>query len=253
MTTLLLIIQAALQEKLQSRIRSLNTKIMQTVKGSPRTVNLDKVLGYLDELREFYKNVPRKSEYLDEIDVIEAAIKKDWGKKLPVETAQKMKQSIYRLHRKHYGEMKSLQIEVDKTIARGLKEELVKQHPELGMLNAEDSSLLSLESVLERSVNRIRNYDVIRLGDMIMTTTGGVVSGAPGAVTAGLVRRTLANPTVKSKLAFALWKARQAQGLPTAARLGSFYGAREMAERYAPPENALREATPSAVRNELTR
>jgi hypothetical protein len=121
--------------------------------------------------------------------------------------------------------MKTLAIEGDKAIARGLKEELVKLNPELATLNAKDSALINLEEVLERAVNRTRNYDVVKLGDTIMTTTGAVLGGAPGAATAFATKRILESPTVKSALSFAVSKGKFISGEATGRPL-SYLGAR---------------------------
>jgi hypothetical protein len=105
--------------------------------------------------------------------------------------------------------MKTLAIEADKAMARGIKEELVSQYPELATLNAKDSALINLDEGLERAVNRIRNYDIIKLGDTVIGA-GGLASGGPvGALSAGLLKHVLEAPTMKARLAFTLNKAKR--------------------------------------------
>jgi hypothetical protein len=139
---------------------------------------------------------------------------------LPLNKAQQMKRTIYQLEKKHYGEMKGLEVESNKALARGLKEEIVNQEPDLAKLNADDSAMINLDQVLERAVNRIRNYDVIRWGDTFMTLAGGIVGGPGGAATGYLGKRILEDAAVKSRIAFALSKASRIKGIPVTARVG---------------------------------
>jgi hypothetical protein len=120
-----------------------------------------------------------------------------------------MKKTLYALNRKHYGELRNAQVEAHKAIARGLKEELVKQNPELAGLNKNAAELINLETILEKSLNRVGNYDIIRLGDTIMAGVGGVVGGYPGAASAGFFKRILEAPQVKVALGKALARAKK--------------------------------------------
>ena len=171
------------------------------------TVSTDEVLKRVEQLKEFYQNAPNPAPYLKELDDIKAGILEYRGKKIPIEKAQKIKQTVYALNKKHYGEMKGLEIEANKAIARGIKEEIVKQHPEIGDLNEHDSALINLEEVLERAVNRSRNYDVVKMGSTIMSVGGGVIGGAPGAAIGGIGKEIIDTPSIKARIAFAINKA----------------------------------------------
>lgn len=198
--------------KLRSNIDVLNKEIDNVIstgaKGG-KTVDMMSVVSRIDDLKDFYKDYPRAKKYLADLDAIQTEILKTNDLTIPVNQAQKMKQRIYQINRKHYGDMKSVDVEADKAVARGLKEEIVKQHPELKVLNAKDSSLISFEEFLERAVNRSRNYDVIRMGDAIMSVGGSVVGGPGGALTAGVTRHIFESPGFKSRLAILLNKARR--------------------------------------------
>lgn len=163
----------------------------------------------IDDLKQFYSKLPKDvaDEFISTLDDWQAKLASD-GFVTP-QRAQEMKKAIYVLNRKHYGELKNVQIESHKAFARGLKEELVSQNPELAVLNAKDSALINLEEILEKSLNRVRNYDIIRMGDTIMAGVGGVVGGAPGAVTAGTIKGILEMPRVKVALGKALARAKQ--------------------------------------------
>ena len=178
-------------------------------------IDMKDVVSRIDKLKEFYDRLPPgvAKEFTEPLSKLQ---KQFMTQKYvtPVE-AQEMKQLLYKLNQKHYGELmtsgKGYMIEGNKAIARGLKEELVKQNPQLATLNAKDSALINLDEVLERAVNRSRNYDVIRLGDTIMAGVGGAVGGVPGAEAGYLLKRVIEAPAVKSKLAIALGKAGKAR------------------------------------------
>jgi hypothetical protein len=214
--------------RLQGDIESLNHQIANSVDKASATgskIDMGDVVQRIDQLKGFYNRLPpdRAKVFTDQLDELQSQYLS--GGEITQKAAQNMKQTIYALHKKHYGEMKTLAIEGDKAIARGLKEELVKLNPELATLNAKDSALINLEEVLERAVNRTRNYDVVKLGDTIMTTTGAVLGGAPGAATAFATKRILESPTVKSALSFAVSKGKFISGEATGRPL-SYLGAR---------------------------
>lgn len=90
---------------------------------------------------------------------------------MPVDEAQTMKQGTYKaLGNKSYGELKGAQIEGQKTLARGLKEEVESQVPAVGPLNARSGELQQLRDALEGAMRRTGNTDAIGLTDVIAAT-----------------------------------------------------------------------------------
>ena len=123
--------------------------------------------------------------------------------------AQAMKQGTYRaLGDKNYGELKGATVEAQKALARGLKEEIANQFPELDSLNRDESRLLDLQPVLERAINRISNHQLIGIGTPIAGAAAGAVSrsGLIGGITA-FMKSIVDDPMVKSRLAIQLSKA----------------------------------------------
>ncbi len=119
--------------------------------------------------------------------------------------AQAMKQNTYKqLGDKAYGELKGAQIEGQKALARGLKEELATQFPELSSLNDKESKLLGLQDALERAVRRIDNKDMLGIGTPIAVGAGAAAGGGPAAVAAAVLKTALDNPQIKSRLAILL-------------------------------------------------
>lgn len=216
--------------KLWGRINDTNKAISDNIVDAARKgekINADMVVGKLDDLRSFYKNTLNPAPFLDEIDDIEKTFRDAHGSKIPIDKAQKIKQNTYVLLKKHYGELKNLNIEAQKTLARGIKEEIAKLHPEINTLNKTDSALMSLEESIERATARIRNRDLIGLGVKTGTGVGGavdVVTGmkGPGLLT-GLTTSILDTPVVKAMLSIVLHKAKN----------------RAFTNKYAVPRNVL--------------
>lgn len=121
--------------------------------------------------------------------------------------AQEMKQGTYQVLKGKFGEQGSAAVEAQKALARGLKEEIANQFPEISNLNATESKLLDLQPVLERAVNRISNHQAIGIGTPVAGAAAKAVTGSGSiGVVASALKATLDNPFVKSKLAIAVSK-----------------------------------------------
>jgi hypothetical protein len=122
--------------------------------------------------------------------------------------AQAMKQGTYRVLKGKFGEQGSASVEAQKALARGLKEEIATQFPEISKLNATESQLLDLQPLLERAVGRISNHQVIGIGTPVAGAAAKAVTGSGGAAAvAATLKAVLDNPAVKSRLAIAVSKA----------------------------------------------
>lgn len=192
-------------EELRTRIAGLNDRVANLIEQSPAVVNKEAVASRLQEkikelelqatpnadlaaiqrnLLEFMdhplapKKVPATSK------VVNSAILDESGKPftkvettpasgtdtIPVQTAQKMKQGTYKaLGDKAYGEIKSADIEGQKTLARGLKEEIGNLIPEVRPLNAQESKLLGALSLTERRVLQEANNNLLGLGWLMLS------------------------------------------------------------------------------------
>lgn len=180
-------------DTLQSRIAGLNEKISALVETSPEVINKAKVGSRMVEtLDRFMKQVAP----LEDV----ASIQKVWTefmdhpllqeRNIPVKTAQELKQGTYRtLGDKSYGELKGAEIEAQKTLARGLKEEIAKAVPEVAPLTAEESALLNVLSVSERRILMEANKNPAGLGWL---TTNPVKFGAWMADRSGLFKSLVA-------------------------------------------------------------
>ena len=199
--------------KLWGRINETNKAIADNIVDAAKKgemINADNIVKKLDDLRGFYKNTLNPQPFLNEIDDIEKTFRSAHGTKIPIDKAQKIKQNTYILLKKHYGELKGLNVEAQKTLARGIKEEIARLHPEINALNQTDSALISLEESIERATARIRNRDLIGLGVKTGTGVGGavdVVTGMKGrGLLTGLTTSILDTPVIKAKLSVVLHK-----------------------------------------------
>lgn len=136
---------------------------------------------------------------------------------IPAIDAQNVKSGTYKqLNSKAYGELSSATVESQKALARGIKEELETQFPEIKGLNANEGQLLGLQPALERAVRRINNKDLYSLGGKIISgsvgTALGSATGSPAAAAIGgagslALHYVMTDPFVQSKLAIGLSRA----------------------------------------------
>lgn len=199
---------------LGDRIQALNDQIKQTIQSDPgRTINPSQAVKNLAATRQKFATQVNPSSDLQAIDsagdeFLDQFRSQPGGavRNMTADEAQSMKQGTYRaLGDKAYGELKGASIEAQKALARGLKEELARQFPELNELNAKDSRLLDLQDSLERAVGRIGNHQLLGIGTPIATAgVRAVTNSNKLAAVAGVMKAILDNPAVKSRLAIAL-------------------------------------------------
>lgn len=134
---------------------------------------------------------------------------------IPVQMAQDVKTGTYRQLKNKYGELSSARVESEKALARGIKEELEQQFPEIKGLNAQEGKLIGLDEALQRAVRRTSNHDIVSLGGKIVMSgagaavgsLGGAATGGAGALGALMLHHVMSDPALQSKLAIALSKA----------------------------------------------
>lgn len=160
--------------KMQFRISELNGKIADMVEKSPAIIDKKAAMSTMkDVLKKFEDQVNPNTDIV--------AIQKAFdefenhprlaGNDIPVKYAQTLKKGTYQhLGDKAYsGELKTADIDAQKAIARGLKEQIAKSIPEVSPLNAEESELLNAMSVSERRVLMEANKNPMGLS--LLTTS----------------------------------------------------------------------------------
>ncbi len=108
---------------------------------------------------------------------------------LTVPEAQAMKIGTYAQIGKNYGKLSSATVEAQKALARGLKEEIVAEAPQVAGLNAAESRLILAREAVGRRVALSGNRDPVGFA---------WVAGHPMTFLAALIDRA---PAVKSMLA----------------------------------------------------
>lgn len=232
-------------QKLNSLLEDLQDKVTQTIgSGQGKTVNPYSVASRLsDTAAQFSKQVNPNADLKAISEAGNGFLENNPGP-IPAADAQAMKVGTYRqLSSKAYGEMQTAAKESQKSLARGIKEELAVQFPELNNLNAGESRLYNLEPMLEHAVNRIGNHQLLGIGTPIMGTATKAVTGSSGlGGAAAIMKVVLDNPAIKSRLAIAVARG-SGVSLPMAqARVLSFVsGLTASATSNAPPDDRTSE------------
>jgi hypothetical protein len=165
--------------ELQNRITKVGNVIEKTLSMSPATVDKKAVAGRLHEaLAKVEKQVTPGSD----VKVIERAweeflehpllVGKD---AIPVKLANQIKQGTYKaLGNKAYGELKGAEIDAQKALARGLKEEIDTAVPGVAGLNKQQGELLNALGVAERRSMLQGNNNLMGLSLLAENAGAGV-------------------------------------------------------------------------------
>lgn len=215
--------------KLGDLIDDLNAKIKATVQSRPgAVVDARAIASRLADTAKRFSTQVNPTADLKAISESGNEFLSTQPGQIPAADAQALKQGTYtQLKGKAYGEMQTATKEAQKALARGIKEELNTQFPELKDLNAQDSKLYGLDEALERAVNRISNRNMVSLGGKVVagTLAGAATGHLMGGAGVGLVlHEVITNPALQTKLAIAMSKASKgAVTLPSArARIASY-------------------------------
>ena len=93
---------------------------------------------------------------------------------IPADTAQTIKQNTYAQLRNSYGQLSSAQVEAQKALARGIKEELNNAIPGLAEDNTKEGAMIGLQDALERRVRVVMNHNIVGIGTPIVTDAAGI-------------------------------------------------------------------------------
>jgi len=249
-------------EKLSGLVDDLNSQIAARIDaaGPKRQISPGRAVEYTRELEPKFANQVNPEGDLAAIDASRdeflRQLQPEGGgavRNMTASEAQAMKQGTYRsLGSKAYGELKTATIETQKALARGLKDELAAQFPELSSLNARESSLLSLEPALTKRVQAVSNHQIVGIGTPIAATAAKAVTGSGGVgAVAGFMKAVFDNPGIKSRLAIALNKASGGGQMAAArAKVGAYVSALEDAST---PDNVtpIAAGRPSDIRMKI--
>lgn len=205
-------------EKLDSLVTDLQVAISDEIsmKGAGKNIDPNQVANYVDRLRRTFADQVNpevdltaldeaKAEFLRKYEIKDAAGNVVGHRAIPAEEAQRVKIGTYQQLKDKYGKLSTATVEAQKALARGLKDKLVQEIPELADLNARESKLLDLEPMLTKAVARIRNHQLFGIGTPLAAAGAEAVTGSPRiAAGTAILRATLEQPQLKSRLAIAL-------------------------------------------------
>lgn len=206
-------------ETTRGRIEDLNQEIAERLRGKSQqlgpVVDPAEVAQRVEPLRQTFGNQVNPKADLSALNASSGEFLEKHTTPLPAGTqgptkpnpmtlsdAQAEKQGTYQQLKKKYGELGSADVEAQKALARGLKEEIVKRVPELAGLNARDGALIELEGQIERMVAREGNKNILGL----VPATVAAHAHNPYGLVATLM---MDNPAIKSRIAIALDRARK--------------------------------------------
>ena len=153
--------------KLKSKISELNDQIKEAIASSSALVSKTAVGESLTgTFNKFRMQVNPQSD----LNAIESAWERFINhpllagkEEMPVQLAQQLKQGTYKQLKGKYGELSSAEDEAQKSLARGLKEQIALRVPEISGLNTTESKLIDALNVTERRVLMDANKNPVGL------------------------------------------------------------------------------------------
>lgn len=133
---------------------------------------------FVEETKKWFQNISDVKYSKNAIKDIEAVYNnfvKKYGKYIPVDEAQKVKTATYRWLKNAYNELASPVKEANKQLVRGLKEGIVDIAPQVGDINKRLKALYAFDEALEKTANRMKNKNLLGLGDIIGLSAGNKV------------------------------------------------------------------------------
>jgi len=208
-------------DKLSNLKGELADKVRAAIGAGEQPVNLDKILDQAaDQAGRVHGNTVAPTSAKATIDnVLGDFVDTYGGEPMTTKRAQEVKQATYKALEDSYGDLTGPDKEARKALARGLKDEIAKNVPEVSDLNRRLGELSELTPIMEKAAARTQNWNPVGLGSLTGTgagaTVGGALGGGPGAALgAGLTMagmQALRNPSNVARMAFGIDALRQAR------------------------------------------
>ena len=217
-------ISEAGKEKLAGLVEDVNNRIAQSVDKRP--ISAQGVVDSAAPIRQRYATQMTPAEDLNIIDTKNNEFLNRFPSgTVPADELQAMKTGTYKVLGKKYGQIGSTEVEAQKGLALGAKEQLNQAFPDLAALNAEDSAYLKLGPALDKAVARAGNRNFLSLPTGIIAGAVKGITGSGGlGVVAGVTKALLDDPAFSSRLANVLYRNGNGRvSLPEAMRMVSRY------------------------------
>jgi len=142
-------------EILKEKIGNINEDISNALEQSHGTVSKQNVLARIGDVYDKFRQQVAPTSDINAIqnvtqDFLNSNVGQGAMDTIPVQLAQKLKQGTYKVLAGKYGEAGSAATEAQKALARGLKEEIAAEIPQVAQLNKEESKLIDTLNVTER-------------------------------------------------------------------------------------------------------
>lgn len=149
---------------LKEKIGQLNDEIKTAIENSPEVIKTGDVgKALLDTMKRFQAQVNPQMD-LDVIKNAWAMFKNhpliQGAAEIPVQLAQELKTGTQQMLRRKYGQLGTADVEAQKGLARGLREEISNVVPEVAPLNAQEAKLIQTLNVTEKRAMLDLNKDV---------------------------------------------------------------------------------------------
>lgn len=148
--------------KLQGKIGELRNEIMQKIAGSNATIDKNAVAAELNNTIKKFSETATPNANLKTIENAWTEFLQHplfSGQQVPVQLMQDIKQGTHSMLRKSYGEMKGAEIEAQKALARGMRQEIEKAVPGIAALNERQSAQLDARLLTELRLHGEKNKD----------------------------------------------------------------------------------------------
>ena len=183
---------------------------VESVSNKGGKIDTNKVLKQLDYAYEKARLSDDPVGYTKVIDDIAEKFKAH-GDTISVSDAHQIKKNIYKLlpskaYEPTFAASERVSITGRKGLGRGLKEGVEQAVPGVKEANARAKELIDLSEVLNKTVNRIENSNLVSLNTDLAAVVGAQLSGAGGAATLGAARGVLGLPRVKARIAMVLYR-----------------------------------------------
>lgn len=147
--------------KLQQKVADQKGAINDAVAASTATVDKSAVASRLQDVTKRFENQPLPDADLKTIeDAYAAFMKGPLPSQIPVAQAQAIKEGGGTLLKKKYGSLGAADVEVEKALVRGFKEEIASAVPGIDKLNARESNLLNALLLADRRAGIAGNKDI---------------------------------------------------------------------------------------------
>lgn len=205
-------------EKLNTKIDALNNQITTALSQSGATVNKGEVASRIqDVVKRVERSNPTPNDAIRDVEKVynEFLANGLVPKQIPVQQAQALKQGIYKMLKDKYGTLGSDTVEAQKALARGFKETLSKEVPEIAKLNAKESELLTAVVLAQRRALMSGNANPTGLATLATN---------PQAAAAFLADRSPLFKSLFARMLYSGSKAGTAAGATTGGAVGMVSG-----------------------------